>query len=70
MSRVTCEEKITDRGAPLERGIEINTDGTGWRVTSVGGGHYWQFETFEALIEWLEDQNEGLKISRMWEQKP
>lgn len=70
MSRVTCEEKITDRGGALERGIEINTDGTGWRVTSVDERHYWQFETFEALIEWLEDQNEGLKISRMWEQEP
>jgi hypothetical protein len=60
-----------NRGEPLQWGISIDTDGTRWNVT-LAGAHRpdWTFDSFEALIEWLEDQNEGLKIGRMMREAP
>lgn len=54
------------RGEPLQWGLSIDTDNKVWNVTYGGSrkpDHV--FETFEDLIDWLEDQNEGLKISRL-----
>jgi hypothetical protein len=60
------EDKIMARGEALQWGIQIDTDGTTWNVTLVGGRlPDWRFSTFEAMIEWLEDENEGLKITRL-----
>ena len=55
-----------NRGEVLQWGLSIDTDTKVWNVTYGGSqrpDHV--FETFEDLIDWLEDQNEGLKISRL-----
>lgn len=55
-----------NRGDPLQIGISIDTDGKRWCVTLTGAQKpQWTFDSFEAFTEWLEDQNEGLKIARM-----
>jgi hypothetical protein len=55
-----------NRGEVLQWGLSIDTDGKVWNVT-YGGSQKPDlvFESFEDLIDWLEDQNEGLKISRL-----
>lgn len=54
------------RGEVLQWGLSIDTDTKVWNVT-YGGSQKPDlvFESFEDLIDWLEDQNEGLKISRL-----
>lgn len=55
-----------NRGDALQWGIQIDTDGKRWTVMLVGSQRAdWTFDTFSALVEWLEDQNEGLQIGRM-----
>lgn len=55
-----------NRGDALQWGIQIDTDGNHWNVMLVGSQRAdWTFDTFSALVEWLEDQNEGLQIGRM-----
>ena len=54
------------RGEVLQWGLSIDTDCKVWNVTYGGSQRPdLKFETFEDLIDWLEDQNEGLKISRL-----
>lgn len=55
-----------NRGEPLTWGITINTTGPYWTVQIAGSqAPDWYFDTWEDLIEWMEDQHEGLKIGRM-----
>lgn len=55
-----------NRGDALQWGIIIDTDGTSWNVTLAGAERPdWKFTSFEDLIAWIEDENEGLKIARM-----
>ena len=57
-----------NRGEPLNWGITIETIGTQWTVRLAGSLHGkpdWYFDTWDELTDWLEDQHEGWKISRL-----
>lgn len=55
-----------NRGDALQWGLSLDTDGKVFNVTYVGSRvPDRRFETFEAMIEWLEEEWEGLKISIM-----
>ena len=59
------------RGDALQWGITIDTDGKRWNVTlTTARKPDWTFDTFEDLVAWLEDQNEGLKIGKMQAKHP
>jgi hypothetical protein len=59
------------RGDALQWGITIDTDGKRWNVTlTTARKPDWTFDTFEDLIAWLEDENEGLKVSKMIKEPP
>lgn len=55
-----------NRGEPLTWGITIETTGAQWTVRLAGSqAPDWYFDTWDELTEWLEDQHEGWKISRI-----
>lgn len=62
-----------NRGDALKWGLSITTDGKVFKVNYEGTSEWAEpdhvFDTFEAMIEWLEDQHEGYKISGMGKPK-
>jgi FAD synthase len=58
-----------NRGDFLEWGFSIDSDGKQFNVTLAGSQRPdLRFDTFEAMIEWMEEEWQGLQIKRMGKQ--